>query len=360
MQPHKKSNRQSENLANLEDLGFGPESILMTDPKLFLDRAFLSIVAAEFAQELGTECSRQALIEIGRHHGLSDANRTLGVRSLEDSNPIPREAPGGPNLAMQFGEAPCPSGDFVLRGTWPECHEATARLSRLGPSATPSCHLSAGYTAGWLAEFYDAEVQVVEIACRASEADHCQFEARLTSLGSDHAPVPLVHSDLESHLSESPSGATHREEPHDHSPLDPAESFLPEATDNETELFSHVDPENDSVHAWGPVMVVPFGDPEIAEAAVHALEKDSFAQDIRAVIIDLRGQAIEPNQGFVSIERILKTIDHWQAQVIFAGVADANRDILKTFDSSCPMGQEKLSEAIALGFRIAEAQRCSV
>ena len=360
MQHDETSNRRHENLANLQDLGFGSESLLMTDPKLFMDSAFLAIVTAEFAQELGEDCSRLALIEIGRHHGLSDARRTLTAQSMGDSDRIPSLAPGGPNLAMQFAQPPRPSEDFILRGVWPECHEASARLSRQGASVAPSCHLSVGYTEGWLAEIYNAQVQVVEIACRSSKSDQCQFEARLRVLNRSQAPSPPEIPGLASPLNGSPSTSREHEQAHAHPVAGLAESFLPEATDSETALFSHIDPENNSVHAWGPVMVLPFGDPELAESTVRALEQDVFTEEIRAVIIDLRGRPVDPNAGFVSIERILKMIDRWQAQVIFAGVSDANRSVLKAFDFACPLGHEKLSEAIALGFRIAEAQRRDV
>ena len=360
MQHDETSNRRDQNLTNLEDLGFGSESLLMTDPKLFMDSAFLAIVTAEFAQELGEDCSRLALTEIGRHHGLSDARRTLTAQSMGDSDRIPSLAPGGPNLAMQFAQPPRPSEDFTLRGVWPECHEASARLSRQGASVAPSCHLSVGYTEGWLAEIYNAEVQVVEIACRSSKSDQCQFEAHLKSLDRGQAPSPPANTGLASPLSDSPSTSQEHEQSHAYPVAGLAESFLPEATDSETSLFSHIDPENNSVHAWGPVMVLPFGDPKLAESTVRALEQDEFTEEIRAVIIDLRGQPVDPNAGFVSIEHILKMIDRWQAQLIFAGVSDANRGVLKAFEFACPLGHEKLSEAIALGFRIAEAQRRDV
>jgi len=41
MDRDKQNGRRDRSLANLEELGFGPDSILMNDPKLFLDSAFL-------------------------------------------------------------------------------------------------------------------------------------------------------------------------------------------------------------------------------------------------------------------------------------------------------------------------------
>ena len=175
----KKAARRFRNLTCLEELGFGPDSILMSDPKLFLDSAFLAIVTAEFDQELGEECSKQALLEIGRHHGICDATRTLAAESLGELDSHSCLPLSGPNLVIQFGTPRTDAHGLVITGSWPEGHEARARLARLGTSRVPSCALSAGYSAGWLAEIHDTEVDIVETSCRARGDDRCRFEAHL-------------------------------------------------------------------------------------------------------------------------------------------------------------------------------------
>lgn len=346
MQRAKESKRRLENRSRLEGLGFGPDSILMSDPKLFLDSAFLAIVTAEFQQELGDDCSRQALLEIGRHHGLCDAIRTLSGESTGDGDggfPPPQI---GPHLAMQFASPPGPGPEFILQGSWPECHEARARLARLTHSDGPSCFLSAGYTAGWLAEIYDAEVEVVETTCEASGSDTCRFEAHLTAAGAYRSEAP-------------PSDPAKISAP----PVEiPVESFGPEISDtgHDAEFPSPIDPEDDAVQVWGPVMVLPFSDPEVAETTLLELEMDSLSSEIGAVVIDLRGRTLETNREQVRLERILKVINRWRAQAVFAGVTDASEATLQRFDSGCGVGRKKLSEAIAVAFQIAEAQSHSV
>ena len=128
MQRTKQNARRAKNLSSLEGLGFGPESILMSDPKLFLDSSFLAIVTAEFDHELGKDCSGQALQEIGRHHGLADAARTLATDTAEDYVRGLPPAQYGPHLAMQFESSPQNKGEFSLRGSWPECHEALSLI----------------------------------------------------------------------------------------------------------------------------------------------------------------------------------------------------------------------------------------
>ncbi len=341
MDRDKQNGRRDRSLANLEELGFGPDSILMNDPKLFLDSAFLAIVKLEFSQELGEECSEQALQQIGRHHGLCDAARTLSAESRADSDLGFSSPLAGPNLAMQFSSAPHASNDFVLRGSWPEAHEARARLARIGPSDAPACSLSAGYTAGWLAEIHNAEVEVVETACRTNGQPHCEFEARVKCL---EATERATRSPAK--VPEPPQPETQRAET-------PQSTFEPSP-------YGHIDPEDDAVHAWGPVMVLPFIDAEIAEATLRSLEKDSFTREIRAVVVDLRGQSLETSASRAGVERILKIIDRWRAQAIFAGVSPVNEAALRVLGAECLVSLEQLPEAIAMGFQIAEAQRHAV
>jgi len=346
MQRTKESKRHLENRSRLEGLGFGSDSILMSDPKLFLDSAFLAIVTAEFQQELGEDCSRQALQEIGRHHGLCDAIRTLSAASTGDGDAGFPPAQTGPHLAMQFASPPRPAQEFVLQGSWPECHEARARLSRLSHTEGPSCFLSAGYTAGWLAEIYDAEVEVVETACEASGGETCRFEARIMAAGTCRTETPRPSPEKD---------AT--------PPMEfPIESFGPEITDSShhPDSPSPLDPEEDAVQVWGPVMVLPFSDPEVAETTLLELEMDSLSSEIGAVVIDLRGRSLDTNSEQVRLERILKVIARWQAQAVFAGVSRATEATLQRFDSGCLIARKKLSEAIAVAFQIAEAQSHSV
>lgn len=231
-----------------------------------------------------------------------------------------------------------------MRGSWPECHEARARLSRLGGSDAPSCFLSAGYCAGWLAEIYDAEVEVVETACQAQGDDRCEFEARLSG------------------VTVSAPAADSRGSAQNATLLDLPSTFGPEISDSGTpnSPYPAIDPEDDAVHVWGPVMVLPFVDPDVSERTLMELADDPFTRDIKVVVIDLRGEPIDPRRGLVSIERIMKVIDRWHAQAIFAGVCPANEKLLQLFDSACVVRHRKLAEAIAMGFQVAEAQRHAV
>lgn len=335
----KPSDRRTQNLNTLEELGFGPDSILMNDPKLFLDWGFLALIKVEFGQELGTACSHSAQLEIGRHHGLADAKRALASDSRGDSELAAGSPLGGPNLVMHFSGSHEPGEDFSLRGSWPEGHEARATLSRLGQSETPNCSMSAGYTAGWLAEIHDGEAEITETACRTAGDPRCEFLARIRR----SPPAENVPCELEP-LPVLPESVGRTEAP---------SSF-------EAAPYPHMDPEDDAVHAWGPVMVLPCSDPELAESTLLSLEHDPFVQQIRAVVIDLRGEALATERDWLCIERILKTVARWSAQAIFSGISQTNRAAVERLGSECLLSHKPLPEAIAMGFQVAEAQKHAV
>jgi len=331
--------RQNQNLGRLEELGFGPDSILMNDPKLFLDWSFLSIIKVEFGQELGPDCSIRAQLEIGRHHGLSEARKALTANSRGESEVGAHSPLEGPSLVMQFSGGRNPADDFTLRGAWPEGHEARATLARLGQSEAPNCHMSAGYTAGWLSEIHNGEVEIAETACRSTGAPRCEFVARIRRSVQPEPELLAVD------------------------PISPEPNTLtagPKAPTFEATPYPHIDPQDDAVHAWGPVMVLPCSEPELAESTLLGLEQDPFIRQIRAVIIDLRGEALNSKRSRLGIERILKTIDRWGAQAIFSGVSESNQAVLECFGSEILLSHRPLPEAIAMGFQVAEAQRHAV
>ena len=242
-------------------------------------------------------------------------------------------------MVMQFSGSHEDGEDFTLRGSWPECHEARASLSRLGESEAPNCSMSAGYTAGWLAEIHDGEVELTETACRTAGDPRCEFVARIQ----------------------------HSASPREDTPERQAISALPEplgrAADPsafESSPYPHIDPDDDAVHAWGPVMVLPCSEPEIAESTLLGLERDPFVQQIRAVVIDLRGEALATERSFLGIERILKIVSRWSAQAIFSGISQANRAAVERLGSDCLVSHRPLPESIAMGFQVAEAQKHAV
>ena len=141
----------------LTGLGFGPDTLLMNDPKLFLDGRFLASLLVELNEELDEETSALALFQIGLLHGLRDAARmSRAHRDPAQSSP-PFEMAETTSLVMRWtsGVATDSAGRFSIQGIWPERHEAMARCSRLASPERPACAMSAGYTTGWLSGTLD-------------------------------------------------------------------------------------------------------------------------------------------------------------------------------------------------------------
>lgn len=330
----------------LRRLGFGPESFLMNDPKLFVDRAFLSSLLAELEAELGPEGARDVLFQIGVGHGLRDAERMLGGRYVVDGQPGPPAPCAATSLPMRLAPRRSRGAGLELGGCWPEAHEAEARLARLGHSRDVSCHLSAGYTSGWLSGTHDLDVLTVEIACVAAGAPRCEFRAFETE-DSGEATRPSAAEALSEALLQTlcphPADATGRE----------AAPGLVAAT-NEEGRFER---EQDAVHIWGPVMVLPFTTPDEALCTVEMLARDPAARSVRVVVIDLREQPIDAGFGAAGLERVLGQIGDWGAEAVLTGVSPLSAPILADLQGSYWLTRKDLPNAIASAFQIADAQR---
>ena len=320
----------------LARLGFGPETVLMNDPKLFVDRPFLAALLAEFAGELGAELAASALFQIGLMHGFRDAKRFLD--DGPETTAHPREASTrSTSLALELGPA---EPGMRITGQWPELHEAEARLQRLGLAATPACHLSAGYTSGWLSGTMERDLVAIEIECTASGGESCRFEVRepadwLDDPRSEHLrgvdlrtgltpfrPIPLVSS-------------------HERGPIE----------------MPHFDGQDQAVHIWGPVMILPFTDPDEVLATLEMLSRDPQTRTTRAVVIDLTHVVLDEGFMAAALEQTLDTIEAWGAEAIMAGASSLNQTIIADFERDRLVTLKDLPEAIASAFQITDAQR---
>lgn len=323
----------------LARLGFGPDTALMNDPKVFVDRAFLGALMSEFEQELGSSLAGAALFRIGLAHGLRDAERAL-QRGFDDRDAASRVAPRAPSLALALG--PTAPG-FRVMGHWPDVHEAEARLQRMGLAAEPSCRLSAGYTSGWLTVTTERELVVIETECIAAGGTGCHFEAREPAqwlddprskgiLGCDlrHGLRPdraALPSSLLFGAGE-PSGSVHTGEPSER-----------------------------AVHVWGPVMVLPFTYTEEVLATVEMLGRDASTRNVRVVVIDLSDVLLEEGFMAAGLEHALDTIESWGAEAILAGVSALSEPVVAGLEAKHMVTRKDLPDAIATAFQISDAQR---
>jgi predicted hydrocarbon binding protein len=330
----------------LTQLGFGPETLLMNDPKLFVDGRFLASLLAELDGELGRSDAEFALFQIGLLHGLRDAARVCRTHDEErQPNSIDKLADTTP-LLMRWsgGVVTDDTGDLSIGGSWPERHEAVARCSRLGSAADPACWLSSGYTSGWLSGTLDRSLIAREIECTAAGASSCRFEVfenRTWQERSDpevHRILAQVPFEAFRKLAVSP--------PVDRTPIPPGRA-----------VEGAFDRAQAVVHIWGPVMVLPFTTLDEALSTVDMLGRDPGISEIRAVIIDLRERPLDEGFGAAALEQILETIESWNAQSLVTGVCPDSEAAMASIEASHLILRKDLSEAIATAFQIADAQR---
>ena len=336
------SDEPSELMA-LAALGFGPEASLMTEPKLFVDARLLAALIVELEDELGSHSAARTLFQIGLIHGLRDAGEAVARGFLTD-RPTPLcEGVLWTPLVMDLGSPTSKVIDgWCVVGSWPELHEASSWLAKLGPSEAPSCWLSCGYTSGWLSGTLDADLIALEDSCASSGSTACRFTAREPAAWQERghnealAILGSIEFDIYRALAlRNPTGPP------------------PEMVESQGDF----DAEAPLVHIWGPVMVMPFTTADETLRTSEALSRDSSISDIRAVVIDLRNEMIDESFDAAAIERVLETVEAWGAEPILTGINPLAADIVDGLESQHLLIRKDLPDAIAAAFLIAEAQR---
>ena len=313
----------------LDEIGLGPESALMKEPKLFLERSFLSLLMTELADQFGGDSSQRALFQIGAWHGMRDARRTWQAPAAYDTDRKDSHAARSPNLTMRLISDLSKDDHDSLRGIWPDHHEAHARLDR-GPQTTePACFLSTGYTSGWLSETYGRDFIVIEESCLAAGDPVCRFRA-----------IPSAASSTLSTSSTSSTAPPNG--PMNHGEADPGQTA------------GSID-QRDAIHIWGPVMVLPCEHPEMALATLKNLLTDASLHDVRVVVLDFMNRLVLSEARPHPIEHLLDTIDTWGAETLLTGVRADTLRALSDFDRPLLVGPQRLSESIAMAFQVAEA-----
>ncbi len=354
-----------DELRLLAALGFGPDSALMNEPKLFVDGTFLAAFQHELVSEFGEEEAARTLFHIGTLHGLRDAARIGDTEPGRKGRPRMIETPP---LAMRFGpsrgatraegaEAGAEAAGIELGGCWPDHYEAEARLNRLGVTDHPSCSLSAGYTAGWLSGTLERDIVVEELRCRAAGHEDCCFLARDEGAARTEAgakgrlPVSALRAVALAPTtgpSLVPASA----------PASPSPSpSIPTIATRVDALPPDMDPDDPAVHIWGPVMVVPFSHPEAAMQTVEMLARDEATRVVRVVVLDLGGAILDASFGAAALEYAVNEMLSWGAEVILTGISPLSEEIVAELQASLMITRKDLSEAIAYAFQIADAQR---
>jgi hypothetical protein len=316
------------------------------EPRLLLDARLLGALHSELVPRLGAEQARATLLQMGFLHGLRDACRVLAASFTRFERCGSHAPPTAPLLALRF-ETRLPAalpGSLEIAGSWPEQHEAASRLASVGPADTPCCHVSAGYTSGWLSGLLDADVLAIETSCSVRGELTCRFAAREAPAwregGDARALALLAQLPFES-LRE----ALARER---------AEA---EEQSEEREGF---EPDSPVVHVWGPLMVLPYSGDSETLRALDLIRSDPAARDVSVVVLDLAGALIDTGMGRSALGRVLEAIESAGAETILAGVSPLSEPVVRELERSHLLLRRELPFAIPAAFQLAEARRRAV
>lgn len=332
------------------EIGFDPEAVLERDSRVLLDPVFLATLHEELASEMDAEQAATALMQMGFLHGLQDAIRLLaapvdarGARRPIFSPPLQMPCRPRADAGRRAGSA-AGSDPLHIEGRWPEAREAEARLSSLGSTDQPTCHLSAGYTSGWLTGTFGVDLLAVETSCLAAGADACRFEAWEAAACRDVADVRLqrARADL---------------------PFEPFRALVRERVARTTHAKrvptgdgAGVDREAAAVHIWGPVMVIPWTGADATYHTLEVLARDSGAADVSVIILDLQAAILDEAHDAVALEQLIQTSDAWGTEVLFVDPSPLSDALIADLDPAPLLTLKDLEAAITLAFQIARSQ----
>lgn len=322
----------------LGQLAFDPEAVLVREPGLLLDPRFVAALRAELTEELGARDGATALHQIGCLHGLRDAAQVVSATFAAPS--AHATTPSAPALPIRFRMESARSADALeLSGTWPECAEASAWLSRHAVAESPVCALSAGYTSGWLSGILDADVVVLETRCCAAGAERCSFVA------GDAASWRASGHPLGAGLAEVlPFEALRRAVAHGPSHEQPPAAGALGTRDAVIQI-------------WGPVMVIPYSGVDEALMAVNLVSQDPAVGQVSVILIDLTGAVVDEAFGAVTLEQIIDSVEACGAEAVFAGVSSLSAPVVAGLQRQPILVCKDLHAGIAASFQIADSQQ---
>lgn len=314
---------------------FDPGAVLERDARVLLDPRFLGPLHDELWGSLTPDEAALALRQMGVLHGLKDA-----AGALERLGSMQLDAFALP-LAIRVGAHSGSGARLEITGSWPEAREAAARLEYGLGAHGAACHLSAGYTSGWLSELFDQELAAVETECAAEGRGTCRFVARASSAWRRDTPALRWLSEL---------------------PLSAWRSLVRERAKRlrgDTGVHvSSIERDSACVHLWGPVMVMPFGGPEEALRALELLARDPSAREVSVLVIDLRDAVIDEAFGALALEQIMGTALAWGAEVVLADPSPLSQHAIDGLSQPPLLVAKSLEEGVATAFQVARAQRC--
>ena len=287
-------------------------------------------------ESVGRPYAGGILYGIGLSQGMLDGLRVARMFSASSSG-APRHAGAGLPLLFAPGR-PRPDGGF--RGLLETSVEVELHAREDGEKDAPTCHVSAGYGAGWYSALFGGRLLVRETRCAAQGAHACEFDARPVEAWL--AAKDAWATDLLAYLDFDAMRAA-------------AEKKLAE-DESETEggMLGAFDPLSPAVHVWGPVMVLPYSGAGDSLEAIETILADVGPDVLRVVVLDLTGARIDALES-AGVLRVLAALEARKLEAVLAGITDpaAGDWLTRARPDSPPLRGRDVTEAIALAFQLA-------
>lgn len=160
-------------------------------------------------EHLGLEKAKRFLLRFGRELGIEKAKEILISNfSIEDflkaalelhislghiSNIIVNNHPIPSENNLSFNNA---------TGIWEGSFEVPIQLDYFGQSKDCSCYILSGFASGIMTTFYNTDIFVKEVTCRARGDEHCSFDVNTRDYWEKNTPYDLAIYDDQTILDE--------------------------------------------------------------------------------------------------------------------------------------------------------------
>jgi hypothetical protein len=329
-----------------ERILFDVDEGLCEEPRLLSDPRLLGALHADLVARRGPDEARVALVQLGFLHGLRDAIRGAARLSAQvRPGPHPPVTTALLPLALEARPRGTPRGEVAIAGRWPGAVEAAAHLLRVGREREAACGHSSGYTAGFYSGLLERDLVAVERSCVARGDVACRFEVRDAAAWKERGDADALV--LVEAL-----------------PFEAFRALAARSTESIARPRASAPPiaaeEGPVVHVWGPVMVMPFRDPDQALRGLALIGSDPAAREVSVVVIDLGGEPLDDAFEASNLESVVDAIAGWGAEAVLANVSPLGEDAVADLVARGVAARKDLPLAIACAFQIAGAQRQTV
>lgn len=150
-------------------------------------------------EHLGIEKAKRFLLRFGRDLGVEKAKEILTTNfSIEDFLKVALElhvSLGHISNIIVHGKPDLTNDKIAFKnatGIWEGSFEVPIQLDYFGQSKDCSCYILSGFASGIMTTFYNTDIFVKEITCRARGDENCSFDVNTRAYWEENEPFDLA------------------------------------------------------------------------------------------------------------------------------------------------------------------------